>query len=75
MVVRQQSLCDLGYTFSFSLTVTLKNRTGSQQPGFYWAFDLFIRDCASGGKTAACHGPGPGAISTTDSRWQRNPPK
>jgi hypothetical protein len=89
MVVRQQSLCDLGYTFSFSLTVTLKNRTGPQQPGFYWAFELFIRECAWCGKTAAYRGPGSGAISTGSDpgfsshpsletpgfRWQGNPPR
>jgi hypothetical protein len=44
---------DQGYTFSFGLTVLAKNRTGPHQPGFYWAFDLFIRECGSGGKTAA----------------------
>jgi hypothetical protein len=69
MVVRQQSLCDSGYTFSFSLTVSLKNRTGPQQPGFYCAFDLFIRECASGGKTATCRGLGWSEISG----WQRRP--
>jgi len=69
MVVRQQSLCDLGYTFSFGLAVHLKNRTGPQQPGFYWAFDLFIRECGWGGKTASWRGAGWGAILD----WQDNP--
>jgi hypothetical protein len=34
------------------VAVTLKKSTGPQQPDFYWAFDLFIRECAWGGKAA-----------------------
>lgn len=47
-MARRQSLCALGYRFSFGLTVLFEHRTGSRKPGFLGAFDLFIRDCAPG---------------------------